>query len=310
MAKLQFAGWFAGLVVAAVAAPALAQSPAPQSGKFEECQQLKKLDVAIAACSDLIGAGSKDARVFINRGFAHFLRNEIDEAAPDLEEAVRLDPESAEAAARLGLVFHARGDEDGAIANATRALELGSRDISVYTDRGMARLAKGENRQAIADFTKVIDQDAGRTFVGQVALVVRGLAKLYSEDPGGAQVDLRLAYELNPKDPFFLMFLHIAEVGTGSPSSLAAAASRFDAAKWPGQAIRMFLHEATPEEVLAVKGGPVTICEADYLAGEFMRLEGKKDEAIRILRKADMDCPHHVLEGVAGRAALRSLSRH
>ncbi len=152
-----------------------------------------------------------------------------------------------------------------------------------------------------------IERDAGKTFYGQLAYVVRGLASLYSGAPDKAQADLKRAVELNPKEPFFALFLHLAERRTGSASSLASSVSNLDMTRWPAPVIRMFLHEGTPGDVLVVKGGPVTICEAVYFTAEFMQLESRKDEALSLYRRAVSDCPRHILEGVTARAALRSL---
>jgi lipoprotein NlpI len=189
----------------------------------------------------------------------------------------------------------------------THALSLGSTDLNVFIDRGMAHFTKGENAQAIADYTTAIDRDGGKTFVGQLGLVARGLALIYSGAPDKAQADLKRAVELNPKEPFFALFLHIAEVRTHAVQSLPAAVPGLDMTKWPAPAIRIFLGQGTPEEVLAVKGGEVTTCEANYLVGQFMLFQGKQEEAIRLFRKAQTDCPRYILERVAAGAALRSL---
>jgi lipoprotein NlpI len=275
--------------------------------KLADCRQTKDLDRAIAACTEIIDAGTRDAQIYISRGVALVLRNDVDRAARDFDEAVKLDPKNPEAFDRRGFVYHARGDDDRAITDFTKALKLGSTDLQVYVDRGMAQFAKGDYAKAIADFTTVVDRDGGKTFDGQLALVVRGLTRVYSGAPDKAQVDLKRAYELNPKDPFFAIFLYLAERRTGAPGSLAAAAAAYDPTRWPTPAIQMFLHTGSVEAVLATKGNPITVCEADYLAAEFMQLESRKQEAIRHYRKADTDCPRHILEGIAARAALRLL---
>jgi tetratricopeptide (TPR) repeat protein len=294
--------------LAAGSAPAaFAQTPSMPSNSLEDCRQTRDLDRAIAGCSEAIDSGSRDTQILVNRGFTYFLKKDYDQALADYEEAIRLDPKGSNAFARRGLLFRAKGEDDRAIADFTQALNLNSSDLSIYIDRGTAHLAKGDSVQAITDYTTVIERDAGKTFFGQLAYVVRGIAWLYSNAPDKAQLDLKRAVDLNPKEPFFALFLHLAERWTGSANSLASAVGNFDMTKWPAPAIRMFLGEGTPEAVLAVKGGEVTICEADYFAAEFMMFENRREEALRLYTKALSDCPRYILEGVAAGAALRSL---
>lgn len=303
----------------AAIAPACVSAPPPdvsldsieasslEASSLEDCTQTKDLSRAIAGCTEAIDARPKDAKLRVNRGFAHFLSGDLDRALIDYNEAIRLDANGPDAFARRGVVFRFRGEDDRAIADFTQAIALGAADPGVFVDRGTSHLAKGDNAKAIADYTVAIARDAEKTFMGQLALVLRGLAALYSDAPDRAQADFQRAVTLNPKEPFFALFLHLAERRTGSPASLPAAAPSLDMTKWPAPAIRMFLGEGPPDDVLAVRAGPVTICEAIYFTAEYMLLENRKDEAIRLYRKAVADCPVHILEGVAAGAALRSL---
>jgi tetratricopeptide (TPR) repeat protein len=293
------------LLTACSAAPAPIPAPSPES--LADCKQTKDLARAITGCSAAIDAGSKDAQLRVNRGFAYFLNADYDRSLADYNDAIRLNPKDPAAFQRRGLTLRAKGEDDRAIADLTHALGLGSTDLNVFIDRGMAHFTKGEYPPAIADYTIAIERDADKTFAGQLAYVARGLAWIYSGAPDKAQADLKRAVELNPKEPFFALFLHIAERREGSSTSLASAAASLDMVKWPAPAIRMFLSEGAPEAVLAVKGGEVTTCEADYFVAEFMLLHSNKDEAIRLFRKAQTDCPRYILERVAAGAALRSL---
>lgn len=296
-----------GALAVALAPPVCAQTPSVASDSLQACGETKDLDRAIAACSRLIGAGSRDAQLYERRGFAYLLKGDLGRALTDLDAATIRDPKSATAFSRRGLAYRSKGEDDRAIADFTRALSLGASDPSVFIDRGTAHLAKGDNEKAIADYTTAIERDADKTFVSQLGYVLRGIARLYSDAPSKAQADFTRATDLNPKEPFFAMWLHIAQRRNGSTSSLASAARNLDLTRWPGPAVRMFLGEETPEAVVAVKGGPVTVCEADYFAAEFQRLEHRDNEALRLYRKALSDCPRHILEGVAAKAALRSL---
>jgi tetratricopeptide (TPR) repeat protein len=296
------------LLTACSAAPAPIPAPSPES--LADCKQTKDPARAIAGCSTAIDAGSKDAQLRVNRGFAYFLKADYDRSLADYNEAIRLNPKDPATFQRRGLTLRARGDDDRAIADLTKAISLGSTDLNVYIDRGMAHFTKGEFPEAIADYTIAVERDGDKTFAGQLAHVVRGLALIYSGAPDKAQADLARALELHPNEPFFALFLHIAELRAGEAKArvhLATTTAGVDMTKWPAPAIRLFLAAGTPEAVLAVQGGEVTTCEADYLVGEFLLSQSNKDEAIRLFRKAQTDCPRYILERVAAGAALRSL---
>lgn len=82
--------------------------------------------------------------------------------------------------------------------------------------------------------------------------------------------------------------------------------------QWPAPVVRMLLGEQTPEAVLAAAENPHEtirngqVCEANFYAAEFQRLQRRDDEALRLYRLALGGCPRHFIEYLATISALRS----
>ena len=86
-------------------------------------------------------------------------KGDHDKAIADFNEAIRLDPENAEAYVDRGMAWQAKGDFDKAIADFDAAIRLDPEDARRYVDRGMAWAAKGHFEQAIADFNEAVRLD-------------------------------------------------------------------------------------------------------------------------------------------------------
>ena len=89
-----------------------------------------------------------------------------------------------------------RGDIDGAIARATRAIELQPALAGAWGLRGEARSYKNELGDAIADETRALELEPGLAWV----LVDRSVARRSSGDVAGAIRDASRAIELEPRN--------------------------------------------------------------------------------------------------------------
>ena len=76
---------------------------------------------------------------------------DLDGALVDLDTALGLDPDDAEARVRRGHLFAFRRDFARAITDFDRAIALGRGDADVYKARGDARAAGGDEAGAKAD---------------------------------------------------------------------------------------------------------------------------------------------------------------
>jgi tetratricopeptide (TPR) repeat protein len=112
----------------------------------------------------LQAAGDKArARVHAVSGKEHYLNCQYGNAIAEFEEAIRLDPESAEAHNGRGLVYYAQADLRRAIAGFEHALSLDPELADAYYNRGCAMSDRGEHERAIADFDRALAIDPGHS---------------------------------------------------------------------------------------------------------------------------------------------------
>src|SRR6478752_1251311 len=126
--------------------PSNAQTLTDEAGRA--CSQaVTTPDDAIISCSAVIDSGTVSGRqlaaAYAQRGYARTLKRSLTEAEADLDAAIKIDPDYAEAYA------------DRAIADYTETMRLrpgGS--ASVYGPRGVAYHRKGDEAHAVADYSE------------------------------------------------------------------------------------------------------------------------------------------------------------
>ncbi len=105
------------------------------------------------------------------QGLRHLSDENYDEALDAFSEAIRLDPTLAFAYFNRGVTHHnKRDEEDLAIADFNRALELGFGDALLFLHRANAYSRKGEVERALADYAQAIALEPGNA----LAYVNRG----------------------------------------------------------------------------------------------------------------------------------------
>jgi tetratricopeptide (TPR) repeat protein/TolB-like protein len=108
-----------------------------------------------------------NAYAAFNRGGNYLNNGDYDRAINELTDAIRIDPNYAEAYSRRGYVYDYEEDYDRAIADYTQAIRLHPDDGGNYISRGDAyQYGKQDYNSAIADFTQAIriDPDNGHTY--------------------------------------------------------------------------------------------------------------------------------------------------
>jgi len=144
------------------------------------------LVVAAAACSTRAAP--------LQQGITLSQRGQDAAAQAAFDEAIRRSPESAPAYASRGAVRARLGDVDGAIADYTRAHELGAPADEVLFNRCQALISKRNYEGAIVDCTAVLAENpshAGASFT-------RGNARWLAGHPDQARADWVRAIEVEP----------------------------------------------------------------------------------------------------------------
>ena len=153
--------------LAAFAAPASAQTPAQQWDRCGNVNNAHSVEVRIAACTALVAARAEPpARIseaLNNRAWAWLDQGDVDRAAADLDEALRLDPTAAGPHLNYGVIHYRRGDRARALAEFSEAIRLSPDYAQAYANRGYTYEVLGDSARALADYRQSLRLDPNRT---------------------------------------------------------------------------------------------------------------------------------------------------
>ena len=129
---------------------------------IEAHQNNNNLDDAIAYYTEVISLEPAPFMLYTarhNRGIAYWEKGDLDRAIVDLNEAIELNPDDANAYNNRGNIYHNKGDLDRAIADFNNAIELNPDDANAYYNCGNAYHSKADYVSAIEAFTKAIERN-------------------------------------------------------------------------------------------------------------------------------------------------------
>ena len=209
------------------------------------------------------------------------------------------------------IAFYAK--EDGAaagrIADYVQTVRLAPKEPDIRPNRDVKEQANSELTQIIAYYDAAIRHDPQ----DDDAYFHRGIANFYAGDRSQALVDLGKASKLDPKYPYYPLWIDIIDRRANAASNLPQAIANLDMTKWPAPVIRLFLGETTPADVLAAADDPDAntkqgqICEANFYSGELALQQGAEDQAARLFTLAAAGCPRSFVEGPAASSELEAL---
>ena len=134
------------------------QSGEPQRGWVKKSDVVKLAD-APAFFTGVLAWDKENPWLYQIRAEAWNQMGEYGNALNDMNEAIRLAPESEALHLSRGAVYDQKGEFDSAIADYTEAARLNPKSVAAYHCRGLAHDAKGENAKAIEDYTEAIRLD-------------------------------------------------------------------------------------------------------------------------------------------------------
>ena len=158
--------------------------------------QFVPIDRAIDFFTNQIRANPADPFPYMMRAMVRMeKRIELNPILRDLNEAIRLDPGSADGYLNRSEVWTRKKEFRRAIADCDQAIRLNPRLAMAFNNRGWISLKTGECDRAILDFDEAIRLDSrfSRAFCN------RGNAWLAKHDCDKAVADINTAIRLNPR---------------------------------------------------------------------------------------------------------------
>jgi tetratricopeptide (TPR) repeat protein len=135
----------------------------------DDVETCKKIDPLISpdACTAAIKSGSLQghdlAVLYLNRGFLASRANDFDKAIQDYGEAIKVDPQYANAFSNRCAVYVRKREFNRAIEDCDNAINLNANYTSAYVSRGNAYRLKNLHSQAIIDYERAIALDKNST---------------------------------------------------------------------------------------------------------------------------------------------------
>ncbi|MDM3850523.1 MAG: tetratricopeptide repeat protein [Aphanizomenon gracile PMC627.10] len=158
-------------------------------------RDLKKYREAAAAINKAIELSPR-AAFYNNRGNVRDELGDKQGAIDDYNQAIKINPNYADAYYNRGNVRDDLGDKQGAIDDYNQAIKINPNLAQAYNNRGLARKELGDKQGAIDDYNQAIKINPNYA----LAYYNRGNARKELGDKPGAIADYNLAIKFNPND--------------------------------------------------------------------------------------------------------------
>ena len=149
-------------------------------------------DLGYADVGTLLNSGNVVFSAGSTRADRHSAR--IERAIQDLDEALRMMPEDADALSSRAFAYQQKGQSARALEDLDAALRLAPANAGALGNRGYIHYMMGDDERAIADATAALNIDARRA----ATWYLRGLARRRHGDASGGEADLSAARQLQP----------------------------------------------------------------------------------------------------------------
>jgi tetratricopeptide (TPR) repeat protein len=170
-----------------------------QAGLDDDCRSgTNDIDLKIRACSELIRRNPRDGWAYGTRGDGYLAKGDNNRAIADFSKALQLSPGDDFALAGRGAAYYHRKDDDRALADLNEAIRRKARNAYALSYRGAVYLQKGKYDRALADLNEAITIDPRDS----ASYWRRGETYRMKHDYARAVADFNKALQLNPSDKY------------------------------------------------------------------------------------------------------------
>jgi tetratricopeptide (TPR) repeat protein len=151
---------------------------------------------ALADYTEAIRLNPNYADAYYHRGNAFYKLGDKQKAVNDYNQVLKINPNYADAYYNRGVARNELGDKQGAMSDYNQALKINPQEAGAYNNRGTIRLDMGDNQGAISDYNQAIKinpNDAN-------AYYNRGNARNALKDKQEAINDYTRAIKINPSN--------------------------------------------------------------------------------------------------------------
>ena len=147
------------VVCLAISSNLYAQDAASYNERGTDFGMKGDYDKAIADFDQALRINPNYADAYHNRGLAWAKKGDYGKAIADFDHALRINPNDADSHYHRGLAWEKKGHYDEAIADFNQALRINPKYVPAYNSRGGAWEDKGDYAKAIADYEQAVRLD-------------------------------------------------------------------------------------------------------------------------------------------------------
>ena len=136
-----------------------------------------KILEAIKDYDEAIRLNPQSAEAYYKRGFFYQSQDFVERAIEDFDKAIRIDPQFTKAYGNRAYAYLNKKQYDLAIADCTKAINLDPNDAVACLNRGVAYKLQGDKAKATADFEKAITLSDSPQLIEKAKQQIMGLSK-------------------------------------------------------------------------------------------------------------------------------------
>src|SRR5215468_9510702 len=289
--------------------------PTANNEDTPKCYKSTNSEMAINYCTQAIESGQLSGKglafAFYKRASGYYERGQYDRAIEDYNQAIRLNPNHANAFSNRGVAYGRKGDYDRAIENYDQAIRLNPKYINAFYNRGNAYRRKRDYDRAVQNYDQVIRLNPKHAD----AYSNRGLVRFYQGQFAAAVPDFSQAVGFAPTNLYRILLLYLAQAraGQNAQDDLARATIGLDLKEWPGPIVSMYLGKVPEQAVFdAIADADPNRqrqkrCQAYFYVGQQMLIGQKNGDAAKMFRETVATKAPNLFEYEGAHAELKHL---